>query len=41
MTKAEEKFASNINLWVVGGSSSVGMLFREFQDTMGDVRGES
>ena len=27
MTKTEEKSANNINLWVVGGSSSVGMLF--------------
>ena len=32
MTKTEEKSASNTNLWVVGGSSSVGILFREFQN---------
>ena len=32
MTETEEKYASNINLWVVGGSSSVGMLCQEFQN---------
>ena len=32
MTKTKEKSASNTNMWVVGGSSSVGMLFRELQN---------
>ena len=34
MTKTKEKSASYITLRVVGGSSSVGLLFREFQNLL-------
>ena len=39
MTKTKEKSASNTNLLVVGGSSLVGMHFREFQNLRKKPRG--
>ena len=36
LIKTGEKSANNINLWMVGGSSSVGMIFRVFQNLWDD-----
>ena len=40
MNKTEEKSANNINLWLVGGSYSVGILFRRRKRTNADQRND-